>query len=129
MKRRTFIHLSAFAATLAIPSLWSFKPDETVKNVLRKPLFLSQICSLNILHEIGTRYKSLAPLEVDSVQLTELLLTDKGKRRFQSSDPVELSDFIERKINYDLSTGNTVIVNGWVISRTEARQCALLSLN
>jgi len=34
---------------------------------------------------------------------------------------------LEESIKNDFETGNTVIVDGWILSRTEARQCALLS--
>ncbi len=126
MKRRTFIHLSAVASAIGIPSLFSFKPDGGVTSVLKKPVFLSRILNESILHEIGIAYKSMTPTgNID--QLVKLLLTDARNRYFKSTDPAELSSFIDKKIEHDILNGNTVVVNGWIISVTEARQCALMS--
>jgi hypothetical protein len=35
---------------------------------------------------------------------------------------------IEKKIKLDFETSNTVILKGWVLSVTEARQCAFFSI-
>ena len=35
---------------------------------------------------------------------------------------------LENQVRNDFSAGRTVILNGWVLSVTEARQCALFSL-
>jgi hypothetical protein len=35
---------------------------------------------------------------------------------------------IDKKKKEDFAKSNTVIVKGWVLSRTEARQCALYTL-
>jgi hypothetical protein len=35
---------------------------------------------------------------------------------------------IAAMVRRDFDTGRTVLVNGWVLSATEARQCALFSL-
>ncbi len=35
---------------------------------------------------------------------------------------------MSEKVQADFDNGETVVVRGWVLSRTEARQCALFSL-
>jgi len=35
---------------------------------------------------------------------------------------------IAAMVRRDFETGRTVLVNGWVLAATEARQCALFSL-
>jgi hypothetical protein len=36
---------------------------------------------------------------------------------------------IEEQVRDDFAAGRTVVVSGWVLSETEARQCALFSLS
>ncbi len=128
MKRRTFINLSLVAAASGVPSLFSFKPEDTVESVLKKPVFLSGMLNESILREIGIAYKAKTNIG-DPDQLIKLLLTDSRRRYFKSTDPIEIKSFIEKKIEFDVSQENMVVANGWVISVTEARQCALLSIN
>ena len=35
---------------------------------------------------------------------------------------------IKRRIEHDFATGNTLLLKGWMLSRTEARQAALYSM-
>ena len=39
----------------------------------------------------------------------------------------KLEALLNQKIQQDFEAGRTVVVNGWVLSQTEARQCALFS--
>ena len=57
--------------------------------------------------DIGEQYRRLVPDE---------------------SDWMRLSGPISALVRRDFETGRTVLVNGWVLSVTEARQCALFSL-
>jgi|SRR5689334_2242038 len=57
--------------------------------------------------DIGEQYRRLVPEE---------------------NDWTRLSAPIPARVRYDFETGRTVLVNGWVLSVTEARQCALFSL-
>lgn len=62
-------------------------------------------------------------------QLVNLLLTDTfGKIVPESSDISFIQTLLDQKIHKDFKSGNTVTVKGFVISATEARQCALFSL-
>jgi len=45
-----------------------------------------------------------------------------------SSDETAIHQYLDQKVKQDFETGNTVLVKGWVLSVTEARQCALFSL-
>jgi hypothetical protein len=40
----------------------------------------------------------------------------------------EIYELLENKIKEEFSAYKTIIVSGWIISPTEARQCALFSL-
>jgi hypothetical protein len=67
--------------------------------------------------------------ETKENQLVDLLLTDTaGKSAPESTDSTFLETLMEQKIHRDFEIGNTVNVKGWVLSATEARQCALFSI-
>jgi hypothetical protein len=42
--------------------------------------------------------------------------------------PEEWQGWVDGKIKSDFETGKTAVIKGWVISETEARQCALYAL-
>jgi hypothetical protein len=64
--------------------------------------------------DIGVEYRRLVPAENDPLCLRAAILASRMS--------------IARVVRRDFTTGRTVLVNGWVLSATEARQCALFSL-
>ena len=50
------------------------------------------------------------------------------RRLVPESDWMRLSGPISALVRRDFETGRTVLVNGWILSVNEARQCALFSL-
>jgi len=46
----------------------------------------------------------------------------------ESADSALVASQLAKKIQQDFQQDKTVVVDGWVLSRTEARQCALFSL-
>jgi hypothetical protein len=46
----------------------------------------------------------------------------------QLQDPRQLRTLLAQKREHDFRTGDIAIVDGWVLSRTEARVCALMAL-
>lgn len=130
MKRRTFI-LTAVAATtiIAIPVIKYSCRHAMTSDPLVRPDVLARFCDEDTIREIGKRYRSQVPEENKKQKLVELLLTnDAGKTIRPLSDSV-ISDWIEQKIQQEFKTQRTVIVAGWILSQTEARQCALLSFS
>lgn len=63
---------------------------------------------------VGESYRTIAPEERREDVLVKLL----------SEQPSAL----EEKIKDDFRKGDMVLVDGWILSKTEARQCALFSL-
>jgi hypothetical protein len=128
MQRRKFIQVSAVGTTAMVFTGVSCRYQHTsFYNILDKPRRLSGICDLNTLREIGKTYQLQAPAESVVDKLADLLSTDAaGNKISSSSDDLFIQDLINQKIEHDFETDNTVIVNGWVITVTEARQCALL---
>ena len=109
MKRRTFIFLTvAGTASLAMPSVGCRHETDTLSH----PEFLSRVCDAATIARIGQAYRTQAPDEAQKDKLIGLLRT--------GVDP--------QQIRAEYAAGNTVILKGWVLSLTEARQCALYSL-
>ena len=130
MKRRTFIWLSAVsAASLYIPAVGCKEASKPVVKALAQPQFLAQFCDEATIREIGNAYKKIRPNEQKATNLERLLLTDTtGRVAANTNDTTNLQTLLQQKITHDFETGQTVIVKGWVLSQTEARQCALYTL-
>jgi hypothetical protein len=131
MKRRQFIQLSAVGGTVMLVTGISCSHHHTVSaDLLSHPEDLAQICDLKTLREIGMAYHQQAASEMETDKLTDLLLTDSAGRRLPpDADPAAVQTLISTKIKEDFELGKTVLVKGWILSVTEARQCALLFVN
>ena len=130
MKRRTFILVSGVSAiALGIPWVSCRNRASHMNSALSQPQFLARICNEREVLEIGTLYRKQMPGEAGEKQLVSLLLTDDtGKSISESTEKSSLAPWLEQKITSDFEAGRTVIVKGWVLSITEARQCAAYSL-
>ena len=130
MKRRTFIYLSfATAAGMGAPFVSCRNKSAALNKILAQPKFLSHICDAKTLREIGKVYKEEFPSESKKEQLANELLTDNSGKSFaETADQSSISSLLDQKIKQDFETGKTVVVKGWVLSATEAQQCALFSL-
>jgi len=131
MQRRQFLQLSAMGGTVILVTGISCGPRHPVSyDILGKPEALAQICDLKTLREIGMAYRGQTASESDADKLAALLLTDSsGNTVSSASDNAFIQSLMSKKINQDFETSNIVIVKGWVLSVTEARQCALLCIN
>jgi hypothetical protein len=131
MQRRQFLQLSAMGGTVILVTGISCNHRHPVSyDILGKPGALAQICDMKTLKEIGMAYRGQTASETDDGKIASLLLTDSDGRPVSSaSDHSFIQTLISKKINHDFETGNIVIVRGWILSVTEARQCALLFVN
>jgi len=123
MKRRNFILLgSAGVAVLAIPTLVYSLHENTIDSLLLQPRSLASIWNTDTLNIIGLNYMAKVPKEnkerILVRRLTEIAVDETGN----------LAATLEQQIKNDFITGNTVMVDGWILSVTEARQCALFAL-
>ena len=122
MKRRKFLLVSISALVLSFVSLWYFRFRSTKIKALSYPIDLSEICDRKTLIGIGTIYRKLTD-ENTKNYLEELLLQDAGVIETN----LEMS--LRNKVSEDFNTGNTILIDGWLLSKTEARQCAFLSMS
>lgn len=128
MQRRKFIQLSAIgSAAIGITGIGCKHQHPAFFNTLVKPGQLSQICDLKTIREIGMAYRLQTVSESDADKLIVLLLADStGNPVSSASDNLFIQTLIDQKIKHDFETGSTVMVKGWILAVTEARQCALL---
>ena len=131
MQRRQFLQLTAMGGTVILVTGVSCSQRHPVSyDILGKPEALAQICDLKTLKEIGMAYRGQTASETDADKLSALLLTDStGNPVSSASDQSFIQTLLSKKIDWDFETGNIVIVKGWILSVTEARQCALLFIN
>jgi hypothetical protein len=131
MKRRAFVYVSAVAtASIVIPSLRCRDRNDVLYTTLKTPRFLSHICDKKALQNIGASYKKQFPEQAKEDALVKNLLTDNtGKPLPENANPATVDAMLDNKIGQEFDTEKTVIVDGWVLSETEARQCALYSIS
>jgi hypothetical protein len=73
--------------------------------------------------QLGRSYRAAVPAEDDRETLVAALHNELG-----AGAPSTLRSRLDARIRADFAAGRTVTVQGWVLARTEARQCALFSL-
>lgn len=130
MKRRTFIQLFLVTgAALSIPYLNNIVDGIGLNNPLDFPAMLSNFCDEDELLRIGSAYRKMNPSEDSKEILTRLLLKAANQKKVNAVNSSRVGRLIAREVHTDFENDRTVLVNGWVLSPTEARQCALLSLS
>ncbi len=91
------------------------------------PLTSSIVASLFTHHEsainLGKHYLTLFPEEANYDWLMRQTIPTSTH-----SNPQTLKHALKIQRQQDFYEGNTVILEGWILSRTEARLCALLAL-
>lgn len=130
MKRRSFIVGSILSAVgVGVFSFLQWMRNSGTARALAHPKFLSQLCDSRTILSLGRAYLKLKPEETRDDVLLNDLLTEKSRRDFFKTHDINKAESqIEKKIQCDFATNNIVVVQGWVLSITEARQCAFFSL-
>ena len=120
MKRRDFVLVvSGGLAAAAVPTALYYFGDLTHAPFFAQPTALSQIWEIQTINEIGGKYRLLMPEEEERSTLVKLLSAE------MENDQIVLE--LDKNVEQDFSTGRTVLVDSWILSVTEARQCALAS--
>jgi hypothetical protein len=121
MDRRRFAQVAVAGMAAAITSL-ACAGDAEDSRELVKPALL-EMFGPERTREIGTRYRADLPRESTAAALRAAISSSRRigfAGRFQRS--------IDAQVHDDFEAGRIVVVHGWVLSLTEARQCALYSL-
>lgn len=123
MRRRSFIRLTG-SATLGIAAAGCAGITEHDQRALARPDLLDALGADRV-RAIGARYRATHADESDADALRDAILASRplGDRLFGSR-----SLSLVKLVHDDFEHGRTVVVDGWILSATEARQCALFSL-
>ena len=111
MKRRNFILSAAVGIGAASATAYYFFSDIEYDHELAEPQSLSLIWDDKTIKDIGRQYRKDFPSEQSERSLVKLLNTKPT----------------EDTVTSEFKNGNTVIIDGWILSVSEARQCALAS--
>ena len=122
----------AGAAVIAAPfAIWR-RHTYSLAKTLGEPQFLSYICDDKTIQDIGAAYRTRTPDEASQDKLISLLLASGGSSHGQSNteaDNAHLIQQLDNVVREDYVAGKVLTINGWVLSLTEARQCALYSIS
>lgn len=127
MKRRKFI-LAAAVTAVTIPVAKYLYDSSHTQDPLVMPDVLARFCDENAIREIGITYRNQVPQENKKEKLIEILLTDKAENKVKINDRLKITKLLDKKIKEEFAGYKTIVISGWVITTTEARQCALFSL-
>lgn len=129
MKRRKFILMTAVvAAGIVVPVYISHQKYARLYKPLVFPESLSKLFDKLAIKSIGTAYLSKNSSEKDVNTLKQLLLKDRTGKVYEENEKGAVRDMLNKETKTDFETGKMVLVDGWLLSVTEARQCALFSL-
>jgi hypothetical protein len=122
MERRNFLVSIAGVTVLTISGAiyYSSRPIK-YDALIVEPQLLSHIWDTNTITSIGNSYVSQTPKENSENELAEALIENI------SGSPKEMANSLTEKVANDFENGDIVMIDGWMLSRTEARQCGLLS--
>ena len=123
MDRRRFLTIgSVSAAALAAAGGWSWTPAPLKSEVWACPALRSMLDGVASIDALGRRYRAARPEENSRAALIRVLHTglDPGAALTRGR--------LDERIRADFAQGRTVQLDGWIVSVTEARQCALYSL-
>ena len=121
MERRAFVRLSAYTAlalTLPFAEGCAHKNDP-----LTLPLLFSHFADKKTITQAGLAYRKMFGNENSQSALGQALSAN-----MPTMDADALRSSLEKEVKQDFVAGNIVTVDGWILSVTEARQCALFSI-
>lgn len=115
MHRRHFLQRTTRAA-LALPFVGSLVSTAGgARYAPAHPRLLDLLNDPEVVCAVGTAYRQAHPAEDDAHALTLLIGSDRRGR-------------LDHQVRQEFARGQTLMLNGWILARTEARQCALYSL-
>jgi hypothetical protein len=124
MERRIFVRLSVYTAmALNLPFADSCTSGSKDK-AIAQPLFFSHLVDIKAIKEVGIAYRKFTSDENNQTTLISLLLGTNNTL----TDKKSIQALLDSHVEQDFKTGKIVTVKGWVLSVTEARQCALYSI-
>jgi hypothetical protein len=123
LDRRGFLQLTAAGMVASLTNSACARDTSDDATATARPDLLVMLGGARVL-EIGTRYRAAVPNENTAASLNAAISSSRHR-----TFPWIGHRSIEERIRDDFADGRTVVVSGWVLSETEARQCALYSLS
>lgn len=125
--RRLVLRLAVFGGMIAAAPAWARPADAGSTAAGRLAELLPHAAGAA---RLGRRYLALAPAEADRRRLLDALSKDHAGLAVASRTGAdgEIRGVVGGCRQRDFVAGNTVTIDGWILSRTEARLCALVAL-
>jgi hypothetical protein len=118
LDRRQFLSVAAAGAALTLGGSAAIDRESVAGlRTLAHPDLLLALGAESV-REIGRGYRAMVPAESDRAALETALRADLHAARVSN----------EECVRADFAAGRVIVVRDWMLSRTEARQCALFSL-
>jgi len=124
LDRRRFLQITAAGVVATLTTSAPAAGTGVDVKALEEPDLLTMLGAERV-REIGIRYRAATPNESTASSLRAALsATGPGTLLFRWSP----AESIRGQIQADFAADRTVMLDGWVLSVTEAKQCALFSL-
>jgi hypothetical protein len=121
--RRRFLQLIAGVAAVTLTTACDAGPSSE-SGALARPELLHALGAERV-RDLGRRYREMTASERDAASLEDAIRRSLPLGARLSANT---SAHVARLVHDDFEAGRTVVVSGWILSATEARQCALFSL-
>ncbi len=131
MRRRRFIQLAIGAGSAALMA--RLAPWRALVEVVESPLAVRLPGLLehrSSATAVGREYLRAVPAERGTGSLVTAIVSRLGEQRTgaQVASRAELQAMVADGVRNDFDAGLTLRLQGWIVSRTEARICALAAL-
>lgn len=124
MDRRQFLRVTGASVLVGVAATGCEAAAEYESHVLVRPDLLVALGPEPV-RAIGAEYRGMVSAEQDAESLRTSIL---ASRPWTANLPGVAQPSIADLVRSDFEHGRTVVVRGWILSATEARQCALFSL-
>jgi hypothetical protein len=122
--RRRFLQLTAAGMVASLTSSACARDANEDARALARPELVDMLGPIRV-RQIGQSYLAAVPSENSAAALRAAI---SGTQRHGIRFPWTGRTWIEDQVRDDFAAGRTVLVDRWVLSATEVRQCALFSL-
>jgi hypothetical protein len=129
LSRRDMLrHLTYGGLTISLPASALARPAGDVS-----PPLASRLARLfpngKSARAIGRRYLDLAPSEARPERLTALICrSEENYARLARADTGQLRSILLGQQRADFARGRTIMIDGWILSETEVRLCAVAAI-
>lgn len=128
MDRRKFIAAAALSAAASMIQGPRAFASSSSSPALEHRGLVSIFSHAESARAVGERYLALHPEEGDSAKLADTIYGASPLSRNWKPSGAVAHKHLKEKIKKDFEQGRTVCLDGWILSRTEGRLCALVAL-